>query len=110
MGKEEKREVEIRLNPEAKPIEFFFSPKMHFFIHRPSGWVVFVCLGEREVLARNFEAVVNSGTDGRTRTPIEESGAGGTQRTLSKRKGSSDMRSSIHPSSSSDTKLENANI
>ena len=40
---EKKREDEIRLNPEAKPIEFFFfSPKMHFFLYPPSvgrdGW------------------------------------------------------------------------
>ena len=62
-----------------------------FFIRRPSGWVAFVWSvwgrpgereREREVVARNLEAVVNSGTDGRTdgrteRTPIEESGGVG---------------------------------
>ena len=51
---------------------------------RPSVWAV----GRRsEVLAQNFGAVVNSGTE-------ESGGAGGTQRTRSQLGGSSDMRKS----------------
>ena len=69
---EKKREGEIRLNPEAKPIEFFFfSPKMHFFLYPPTvgmgGTHPFVRLGVwvgRGVHpGLELKAVVNSGTN-----------------------------------------------
>ena len=74
--RERGRKGGIRLNPEAKPIEFFFSPKMHFFLYPPT---VTVGMGGIHPLARlgvwvgeggrgvrpglKLKAVVNSGTN-----------------------------------------------